>query len=41
VLDGVQRFLGDPENQLPLADPVAGDLRASLRTFEAAINAEG
>jgi hypothetical protein len=41
VLEGVRRFLGNPENQLPPADPVAGDLRASLRTFEAAVSAEG
>lgn len=33
----VERFLGDHENQLSLADPVAGDLRASRKNFEAAV----
>jgi hypothetical protein len=38
VRDGVDRFLADPENQLPPADPVAGDLRASRQAFEAALD---
>lgn len=38
VREGVDRFLANPENQLPPADPVAGDLRASRQAFEAALN---
>jgi hypothetical protein len=33
---GLERFLGPRENQLPAADPVAGDLRAARQSFEAA-----
>ena len=41
VREGVDRFLADPQNQLPPADPVAGDLRASRQAFEAAANSAG
>jgi hypothetical protein len=41
VREGVDRFLGDPQNQLPPADPVAGDLRASRQAFEAAVSSAG
>lgn len=37
VGEGVARFLGHADNQLPPADPVAGDLQAARRTFEAAV----
>jgi hypothetical protein len=38
---GLERFLSAPENQLSPADPVAEDLRAARRTFEAATRAAG
>ena len=38
VRAGVDRFLGDPENQLPPSDAVAGDLRASRQVFDAAVD---
>jgi hypothetical protein len=41
VRAGVDRFLADPENQLPPSDPAAGDLRASRQAFEAAANSAG
>jgi hypothetical protein len=41
VREGVERFLADPENQLPPSDAVAGDLRASRQAFEAALDEAG
>jgi hypothetical protein len=41
VRSGVEHFLSHPDNQLPPADAVAGDLREARRDFEAALRRAG
>lgn len=41
VRNGVEHFLSHPDNQLPPADAVAGDLRDARRAFEAALRRAG